>query len=402
MSDAPETTGLAIPEGFRASAVKAGIKPSGGLDLAVLAADRDCAAAGTFTTNRVAAAPVRWCRAIVPSDAVRAVVINAGNANAATGEPGFADARAMAEQVAARLGCEPSGVLVASTGVIGRPLPMDRVGRGIADAMGGLSAGESAFRDASRAIMTTDTRPKVVSRRLELGSGAASILGLAKGAAMIGPNMATMLAFFLTDARVAPGALQGLLTAAVEDSFNCISVEGHMSTNDTVLMLARPSDGPPLAGDDLKRFASAVRDSCAELARMIPDDGEGATHLITIDVTGCRDREEARRIARTVADSPLVKTAIHGADPNWGRIVSAAGYAGVPFAESEMSLALNGIPLYQDGAPLPFDESAVSANLRAHRETHIALTFTRGAGSARFWTCDLTAEYVRLNADYTT
>jgi glutamate N-acetyltransferase/amino-acid N-acetyltransferase len=402
MSDAPETTGLAIPEGFRASAVKAGIKPSGGLDLAVLAADRGCAAAGTFTTNRVAAAPVRWCRGIVPSDSVRAVVINAGNANAATGEPGFEDARAMAGHVAARLGCEVAQVLVASTGVIGRPLPMDRVERGIADAMGALSADEAAFREASRAIMTTDTRPKVVSRRLELDGGPASILGLAKGAAMIGPNMATMLAFFLTDARVAPGALQGLLTASVEDSFNCISVEGHMSTNDTVLMLARPSDGPPLAGDDLKRFATAVRESCAELARMIPDDGEGATHLITIDVDGCRDREEARRIARTVADSPLVKTAIHGADPNWGRIVSAAGYAGIPFAESEMSLALNGVPLYQAGAPLPFDEAAVSAKIRASRETHIQLTFTRGGGSARFWTCDITAEYVRLNADYTT
>lgn len=393
---------LSLPPGFRASGVKAGIKPSGGLDLAVFIADRPCSAAGTFTTNRVAAAPVQWCRAIVPSEAVRAVVVNAGNANAATGAAGLEDARAMARQVADRVGCQPEQVLVASTGVIGRPLPMDRVAAGIKDAVAAASADESGFRDASRAILTTDTRPKLVSRAVELEGGPATILGVAKGAAMIGPNMATMLSFLFTDARVAPGALQGLLAAAVDDSFNCISVDGHMSTNDTVLLLSLGSDRPALRDAELTRFSQAVRATCTDLARMIPADGEGATHLITIDVEGCLDRDEARRIARAVADSPLVKTAIHGADPNWGRIVSAAGYAGVPFAESEMSLWLNGVPLYQSGAPLPFDESAVSAHLRSERDTFIRLAFTRGDASARFWTCDLTADYVRLNADYTT
>ena len=394
---------LSVPQGFRASGVRAGIKPSGAPDLALIVADAPGSAAGTFTTNRVAAAPVQWDRGLVPSADVRAIVINAGNANAATGQEGFENARRTAEIVAERLGVDSSAVLVASTGVIGHQLPMDRIESGISSAFSALTAESSGFLDAAHAILTTDTRPKIVTRRIPLESGRVSLLGLAKGAAMIGPNMATMLGFLLTDARVQPGALQGILSAAVDDSFNCISVEGHMSTNDTVLALAAGgSDRPFLKGDELKEFALAVRDSCAELARMIPADGEGATHLITIDVQGCFDRDEAVRIARSVADSPLVKTAIHGADPNWGRIVSAAGYAGVPFDEAELSLRLNGIPLYAEGVPLPFDAPAVSAELKASRDVHILLTLRRGDASARFWTCDLTAEYVRLNAEYTT
>jgi glutamate N-acetyltransferase/amino-acid N-acetyltransferase len=397
--DAP----LLVPAGFRASAVKAGIKPSGGLDLAILIADHDCAAAGTFTTNRVAAAPVHWNRAILPSAAIRAIVINSGNANAATGAEGLANARSTAAAAASLLGCRTEQVLVASTGVIGHQLPMPRVEAGVRAAFDAASADVSSFQDVSRAILTTDTHPKVVSKRLELAGRPVTLLGLAKGAAMIGPNMATMLGFLLTDAPVAPDDLRRILSAAVEDSFNCISVEGHMSTNDTVLILAggKPGD-PPLEGADLDAFGTLVQETCVELARMIPGDGEGATHRITIDVEGARDRAEARAIARSVADSALVKTAIHGADPNWGRIVSAAGYAGVEFDESELSLWLNEVPLYQAGTPLPFDDAAVSANLRDSRETHIRLVFTRGDASIRFWTCDLTAEYVRLNADYTT
>ena len=230
-----------------------------------------------------------------------------------------------------------------------------------------------------------------------------TLLGLAKGAAMIGPRMATMLAFLLTDARVSETDLARAVSDAVEDSFNCVSVEGHTSTNDTVLLLASGASGATVAaGPALEEFRAMVRQACVTLARMIPDDGEGATHLITIDVEGCRDRAEARAIARAVADSPLVKTAVHGADPNWGRIVSAAGYAGVEFDESELSLWLNGVVLYHAGAPLAFDAASVSATLRDNRETHIRLIFSRGGACVRFWTCDLTAEYVRLNADYTT
>ncbi|MGZ3413154.1 MAG: bifunctional ornithine acetyltransferase/N-acetylglutamate synthase, partial [Isosphaeraceae bacterium] len=227
--------------------------------------------------------------------------------------------------------------------------------------------------------------------------------GMAKGAAMIGPRMATMLAFLLTDAPVWPNDLQPILSDAVENSFNCVSVEGHTSTNDTVLILSSTAATEPiLAGDDLTAFASMVNSACESLARMMAADGEGSTHLITIDVEGCETREEARTIARTVADSPLVKTAIHGADPNWGRIVSAAGYAGVPFEEAELSLLINGVAVYQAGVPTAFDASSLSAQLRANRDVHFRLVLSRGTDRIRFWTCDLTAEYVRLNADYTT
>ncbi|HWE36446.1 MAG TPA: bifunctional glutamate N-acetyltransferase/amino-acid acetyltransferase ArgJ [Isosphaeraceae bacterium] len=394
---------LPIPAGFRAAGVRAGIKESGAPDLAVLVADGDCAAAGVFTTNRIAAAPVQWDRALLPSTKARAVVVNSGNANAATGAQGLADARRTATRAAEVIGCEPGQVLVASTGVIGHQLPMEKVEAGLARALDAAAAGEGAFRAAAGAILTTDTHPKLVARSVEVAGAAVNLLGMAKGAAMIGPNMATMLGFLLTDARVGPADLQAILRDAVDDSFNCISVEGHMSTNDTVLLLASGGvDRPALNGKDLDVFKHLVRDCCADLARMIPEDGEGATHLITIEVEGCADVAEARAIARAVADSPLVKTAIHGADPNWGRIVSAAGYAGVPFEESELSLWLDGVPLYRGGVPLPFDDAAVSGRLRSERDVQIRLALGRGPAKARFWTCDLTAEYVRLNADYTT
>jgi glutamate N-acetyltransferase/amino-acid N-acetyltransferase len=394
---------LAVPEGFRAAGVKAGIKPSGGLDVAALVSDFPSAAAGTFTTNRVCAAPVRWDRALVPGEGVRAIAVNAGNANAATGELGDRNARATASRAAELLACRPEQVLVASTGVIGHQLPMEKLLAGLSEALATLSAGESGFCDAARAILTTDTRTKVVSRRSVVGGRSVALLGLAKGAAMIGPRMATMLAFLLTDAPLAAGDLQAVLSEAVDLSFNCVSVEGHTSTNDTVLILANgAAGGDRLRGADLSAFAALVRESCVALARMIPDDGEGASHLITIDVEGCQDREQARAIARAVADSPLVKTAIHGADPNWGRIVSAAGYAGVAFREQDLSLWLGGVPLYREGTPLPFDADALSTRLRNEREVHVRLALTLGPASIRFWTCDLTAEYVRLNADYTT
>ena len=394
---------LIIPRGFRAGAVKAGIKPSGGLDLALLVADGPCAAAGTFTTNRICAAPVKWCRDHLPADDIRAVVINAGNANAATGAQGAANASRTAEVAGELLGCRPGQILVASTGVIGRQLPMDRLGSGLVQVSGQLSRSEENFRTAAQAILTTDTRPKIVSLQHQGIGGQFSLLGMAKGAAMIGPRMATMLAFLLTDAPVWPSDLQPILSDAVENSFNCVSVEGHTSTNDTVLILSSTAATEPiLSGDDLTAFAGVVRSACESLARMMADDGEGATHSITIDVEGCESREEARTIARAVADSPLVKTAIHGADPNWGRIVSAAGYAGVPFEEQELSLWINGTCVYKAGTPTDFDAAQLSNDIRANRGVQLRLLFARGAEAIRFWTCDLTAEYVRLNADYTT
>ena len=347
-----ETTRITIPRGFRAAAVKSGIKPSGGLDLALLAADGPCAAAGTFTTNRVCTAPVRWCRELLPRDDIRAIVVNAGNANAATGAEGQRNAARTAAAAGALLGCLPEQVLVASTGVIGHQLPMDRLEAGLTRAHGQLSTTPESFETAADAILTTDTRRKLVSLRQPESDQPYSLLGMGKGAAMIGPRMATMLAFLLTDAPVWANDLGDILADAVERSFNCLSVEGHTSTNDTVLLLSSTAATEPvLQGEDLTAFAGLVKSACETLAQKMADDGEGATHFITIDVEGCETRDEARAIARVVAESPLVKTAIHGADPNWGRIVSAAGYAGVPFEEEQLSLAINGVTVYESGCP---------------------------------------------------
>jgi len=398
-----EGVSVIVPNGFRASGVKAGLKESGSLDLAVLAADQPCAAVGAFTTSRVCAAPVRLCRERLPSEDIRAVVINSGNANAATGALGLANARRTAARGAALLGCLPEQVLVASTGVIGHQLPMDKLEAGIEQAVAGLSPEPGGFQNAAAAIMTTDTHPKIVSLQETIGGRLVTVLGLAKGAAMIGPRMATMLAFILTDAPVWANELQDILTSAVDLSFNCVSVDGHASTNDTVLLLSSTAGtDPTLRGEDLSVFAKLIGSACETLARAIADDGEGATHFVTIDVSGCASFDDARAIARAVADSPLVKTAIHGADPNWGRIVSAAGYAGVPFQEEELSLRINDTPVYQRGMPVPFDATLLSQSIRGQRDVHLRLELSSGASGVRFWTCDLTAEYVRLNADYTT
>jgi glutamate N-acetyltransferase/amino-acid N-acetyltransferase len=276
---------LRIPRGFRASGVKAGIKPSGGLDLAILAADGPCAAAGTFTTNRVCAAPVKWCRELLPADNIRAVVINAGNANAATGQEGLANARRTAARAGRLLGCDAAQILVASTGIIGHQLPMDRLESGLDRAVPQLSVDPDAFRTAAQAIITTDTRPKIVSDRRVIGGREVNLLGLAKGAAMIGPRMATMLAFLLTDAPLWASDLRDILVSAVDTSFNCLTVEGHASTNDTVLLLSSTAATEPiLQGEEIAAFAGMVRSACESLAKDIADDGEGATHFITIAV----------------------------------------------------------------------------------------------------------------------
>jgi glutamate N-acetyltransferase/amino-acid N-acetyltransferase len=398
-----ENPDLKIPKGFRASGIKAGLKASGNHDMAVLAADGPCAAAGTFTTNRVCAAPVKWCRDLLPSDDIQAIVINSGNANAATGDQGLENATHTAERAGTLLGCRTEQVLVASTGVIGHQLPMDRLLSGVEAAVTALSANPSSFTTAAAAIMTTDTRPKIVSLSRTIDGREITLLGIAKGAAMIGPRMATMLAFLLTDAPVWGNDLQDILSFAVDRSFNCVSVEGHASTNDTVLLLSSTANTDPvLAGDDLSAFSEMVESCCKSLAMQIADDGEGATHFVTINVEGCDTLTDARAIARAVADSPLVKTAIHGADPNWGRIVSAAGYAGVPFREQELSLWINDVPVYEFGAPVAFNADFLSSSIKSNRPVTLRLAFQMGSESITFWTCDLTAEYIRLNADYTT
>lgn len=393
-----------LPLGYRCAGVYCGIKRDAAkLDLGLFVSEAPCAAAGVYTTNLVYAAPVGLDRSRTPSGDVRAVVVNSGNANACTGPRGDRDAQRMAELAGAVCGAGGQQVLVLSTGIIGEFLPLEKVAAGITAAAAKLSADESALVAAARAMLTTDTTHKLASREVELAGRLVRITGAAKGAAMIGPRMATMLALVLTDAALRPADAQQALAAAVEDSFNCISVDGHMSTNDTVLLLANGAAGTgPLAGAELEAFRESLGEVCQELARAIPADGEGATHLVTVDVSGCASREAARTIAKTVAESALVKTAIAGADPNWGRIVSAAGYAGVPFDPRGVSLWLNGTLLYEHGAPLDFDEHAVSRSIRDNRDTSIALSFSEGEAAIRFWTTDLTAEYVRLNADYHT
>lgn len=395
---------IAIPKSYRFAGVQCGIKPgTEKLDLALVVSDQPAVAAGVYTQNRVFAAPVEWDRARTPGDNFRAVIINSGNANACTGERGLRDTTETARLVGKAVESLSDQVLVMSTGVIGRFLPMGAMAQGISQAARELSGDVSALKRAAMAIMTTDTVPKHIGRSARIGDQEITVSGLCKGAAMIGPNMATMLALVLTDAAVEPATLQEMLSDVVDETFNCISVDGHMSTNDTVLMLANgAAGGPTLQGDNATAFRRLLSETCAELARMIPADGEGATHLIELEVTGCKTRDAARQIARCVADSPLVKTAIHGADPNWGRIVSAAGYAGIEFDPAGVDLTLNGFELYRQGAPVEFDAATVSQSIRDHRETRICLHFCEGDAGIRFWTADLTAEYVHLNADYTT
>jgi glutamate N-acetyltransferase/amino-acid N-acetyltransferase len=303
----------------------------------------------------------------------------------------------MAELVAREIGCSPEQVLVASTGVIGRLLPIPILEAGIPKAVHAATPTREGLLDAAHAILTTDTRIKVAAHQLDRHA----VTGFAKGAAMIGPNMATMLGFVLTDAPVSPDDLHRILKRAADHSFNCISVEGHTSTNDTVFALAN-GDGPKLTGNELDAFGEAVFAVCGELARKIAADAEGAEHLITIDVEGCRSDAEARQVAKTVAESALVKSAVYGADPNWGRVVSAAGYSGVMFDEHDLSLWIGDMLLFRDGRPVPFDAATASAYLKNNREVHFRLTLKLGPGHCRFYTSDLTPEYVKLNADYTT
>ncbi len=395
---------VCVPKGFLVAGVHCRIKKNPQkLDLTLIMSESDATAVGVFTQNVVHGAPVTLNRQRTPSDRIRTVVINSGVANACTGRRGMEDARTMARLAAQACGAAEDQALVMSTGIIGEFLPMDKIEQGVMAAGMKLGSNEPCLVSAARGMMTTDTVHKLAGRTVEIGGREIQITGMAKGAAMIGPNMATMLAVVMTDATLQPQVAQVALKAAVDKSFNCISVEGHTSTSDTVLLLANgAAGGEPLAGDDLTTFRAAFEEVCIELARAIPSDGEGATHLISIEVDGCTDRAAAVQIAKTVANGPLVKTAVAGADPNWGRIVSAAGYAGVSFDPTRVGLKINGHLLYENGAPVEFDAAAVSESIRSNRDTLVQLRFGDGDARTRFWTTDLTAEYIRLNADYHT
>lgn len=391
-------------EGFTAAATHAGLKPDSTLDMALILSDRPCTAAGVFTRNRVKAAPVVYDQALLarPDAQPRAVVINTGSANACTGDQGLANTRRTAEQVAAATGCTPQDVLVLSTGVIGMHLPMDAIEAGVTDLSRNPQAGEDAWRAAAAAIMTTDTRPKVASVRHPDGY---TITGIAKGAGMIAPNMATMLAVLVTDAAVSGDVLTTALTQATEASFNRIVVDGDMSTNDTVLALANGASGTTVT--NAIAFTQALTEVCTVLAQAIVRDGEGATKFVTVQVSGAPDEASARAIANTIATSALVKTAFYGADPNWGRIVAAAGRAGIEVDPDRMALWLldvGGDPVLQlldGGCPLDYDEPAAIRHMQGP-EWGFRLDLGLGDATDWIWTCDLSHDYVTINGHYRT
>jgi glutamate N-acetyltransferase / amino-acid N-acetyltransferase len=394
------------PSDFVAAATACGLKQSGKPDLALLVSQRECTAAALFTRNQVVAAPVvvdRECLA-ANRDQVRAVVANAGCANACTGATGVTNARAMQQLAAAAVGCRAEQVLVLSTGVIGVQLDMEKIARGIRLAAGSLAAdGGSA---AVHAIMTTDTRPKQMAVELDLPGGAVTIGGMAKGAGMIHPDMATMLAVITTDAVVAPVLLQQLLATAANRSFNRISVDGDTSTNDTVLLLANGATGINVSeGPALPAFEAALTALCTHLAQEIVRDGEGATKFVELTVSGAAGEAEALAVAHTIATSPLVKTAFAGSDPNWGRILAAAGRAGVPVEPGNLCLIVEAggkrVQLVSQGTPTGYLEADAAA-LFAQAEFCLHLDLGQGPAEAVVWTCDLSHDYVSINADYRT
>jgi glutamate N-acetyltransferase/amino-acid N-acetyltransferase len=393
--------GITAPKGIRASGVACGIKPSG-LDLALIAPDRSAAAAAVFTTNRAQAAPVLLSREHLAASGGRAaaILVNSGCANACTGEGGWDVARDAAAEVSAQVGCRPQDVLVASTGVIGVALDGRKVAQGIQAAHAALHAAGHA--DAARAIMTTDPFPKERAARVDTPAGSFTVGGMAKGSGMIDPRMATMIAVLATDAQVESSLLQDALREVVDLTFNAITVDGECSTNDCVFLLATGASGVTVDGASRPALVQGLLAVCQPLARDIVRGGEGATKLMTVAVTGAASADEAKRAARTIANSPLCKTAVHGGDPNWGRFVAAAGRAGVAFDLQRAGVWFGSIELFRHGRPHD-DRASEAAHYLRRPEIDIRVDLgTGGRGEALVWTCDLSADYVRINAEYRT
>ncbi len=401
-SDKNAKAGVAFPQGFKAAGVKAGIKKSGNLDVAVIYTEREAAVAGVFTQNAVAAAPVYVSKDAVKTGMVHAVVANAGCANACTGEQGMKDARGMAAITAKELGCDASDVIVASTGVIGVHLPMDKMEAGIKKAVSELS--ETGSQNAGNAIITTDTYSKTCATEVEIGGKKVRFGAIAKGSGMIQPNMATMLCFITTDASIDSALLQEALSEITEVSFNMISVDGDMSTNDMVVVLANGAAGNAKItekNEDYVKFYDTLLSICQGLSQRIAADGEGATKFLTIHVTGAKSFADAKTIGMSVAKSPLVKTAFFGQDPNWGRVICAVGYAGVPMDPEKTVVKFGGIPVYAHGVGAEFDEDALRKVMAEH---DIVIDIDMGAGNeeATVWSCDFSYEYVKINGEYHT
>ncbi len=395
---------LPVVDGFRFAGVKAGIKASSALDLGAIVADDAVSAAGVYTRNRMRAAPVEICVERLKRGSVRAVLVNSGNANAATGAQGDRAARSNTLAFATQLGLDADEVLPASTGVIGVQLPVGQINAAMPELAGALDPGSAA--DFARAIMTTDRYPKVAHTEIKLGRQKARVLGIAKGAGMIHPDMATTLGFVVTDAPIGRAFLKRALKSAVDRSFNCITVDGDTSTNDTIVAMASGRvDAPTLKGEGVAsaRFEKAIFEVLESLGRMIVADGEGAEHLVRIEVVGAASERAARQVARTIATSQLVKTALHGCDPNWGRIMAAAGRAGVAFDPEDAEVRIGDSVVFRGGAPVGGAESESAATaVMGLPEYTIRVKLGRGIGRAHYDTADLGHEYVRINADYRT
>lgn len=397
-----------IPKGFQWAATKAGIKASGNLDLALAVAPAGANAAVMFTKNQVVAAPVTVGREHIAHSKghVHAVLINSGNANCANGAQGLSACRESCAALAAALGTTAKQIFPSSTGIIGVPLPAEKLTAAIPAAIATLASDAEAAKLFARAIMTTDTKPKTALASFDIDGKAVRIFGTCKGAGMIGPQVgpphATMLAYLFTDIGACTEELQAILETAVEPSFNSISIDGDTSTNDTVLLLANGTSGVTMNDQTRAPFKAALDAVCQSLAHQIVDDGEGVTHVVTLNITGARTEAEARQVARTIANSPLCKTAWSSGDPNWGRILAAAGYSGVSFDPALVTIRIGPHPVFEHGMrATAFDEAATHKHM-LEREYAIHLDLGQGKASCRFITCDLTAEYVSINADYST
>jgi glutamate N-acetyltransferase/amino-acid N-acetyltransferase len=392
------------PKGFLAAGLACGIKESGKADLGLLVCPTGATTAAVFTTNKIVSAGVQVSRRHVRSRNIHAVVVNSGNANACTGKTGLANAQKMCALTAKHIGVDPEEVLAASTGIIGHQLPMKNVTEGIAKAAASLSYSQEAGFAFAQAIMTTDTRCKQAYRELKLSQAQVKIAGTVKGAGMIGPNMATTLLFITTDAAISKPLLGKALKEAIGQSLNKLTVDGHQSTNDTGVLLASGLAGNPRIAGSSKayvQFTEALTDLCADLARQMALDAEGATRMFTVVVKGAATKAQATQAARAVADYPLFKAAVHGGDPNWGRIICAVGSSGVNLNPSRLSCKLDNLYVFRNGAPTRFDP-ARAARIVSQREHTITVDLGVGRASDFYYGCDLSAEYVRINADYHT
>ena len=401
-SEANAKAGVTFPKGFQAAGVKAGVKKSGNLDVAVIYTEKEAAAAGTFTKNAVAAAPVHVSKKVVATHAAHAIVANAGCANACTGAQGEKDAAAMQQIAANALGCTPDDVIVGSTGIIGQLLPMDKVEQGIKAAVKELSVDGSM--DAGNAIITTDTYSKAGATSVTIGGKEVRFGIIAKGSGMIRPDMATVLCFITTDADIDGVLLQEALSEVIEHSLNMISIDGDMSTNDMAIVLANGAAGNPKITEknaDYEMFKETLLVLCQGISEKIAADGEGATKFITVHVKGAKSFSDAKMVGMSVANSPLVKTAFFGEDPNWGRVICAVGYAGVPMDPNHTTVKFGGIPVYADGVGASYDADALRTVMTAH-DIVVEIDLKDGDSEAKVWTCDFSYEYVKINGEYHT